>query len=142
VITITKRIEFDAGHRVPDHASKCRNPHGHRYELEVEVGGEVIDEAGNPQNGMVIDFAALKQVMLDEIDARWDHAFLIYEDDAEMQFFRAASWKVDVLPFVPTAENLVRIAAMRMLVPLKAHGIELVSCRLWETRSCSAVWHA
>lgn len=26
----TRRLEFDAGHRVPLHESKCKNPHGHR----------------------------------------------------------------------------------------------------------------
>ncbi|HCX34237.1 MAG TPA: 6-carboxytetrahydropterin synthase QueD, partial [Rhodocyclaceae bacterium] len=27
---ITRRLEFDAGHRIPDHLSRCRHLHGHR----------------------------------------------------------------------------------------------------------------
>lgn len=28
MIVVSKEIQFDAGHRVPDHASKCQNPQG------------------------------------------------------------------------------------------------------------------
>ena len=37
---ITRRLEFDAGHRIPDHASQCRHLHGHRYALEITLSGE------------------------------------------------------------------------------------------------------
>ena len=39
---ITRRLEFDAGHRIPDHASQCRHLHGHRYALEVTLSGDII----------------------------------------------------------------------------------------------------
>ena len=35
MISVTRRLEFDAGHRIPDHRSQCRNLHGHRYVLEI-----------------------------------------------------------------------------------------------------------
>ncbi|MDP2056292.1 MAG: 6-carboxytetrahydropterin synthase, partial [Thiobacillus sp.] len=34
---ITRRLEFDAGHRIPNHASQCRHLHGHRYALEITL---------------------------------------------------------------------------------------------------------
>ena len=40
---ITKEIEIDAAHRVPNHKSKCRTFHGHRYRIEVGVDDKVID---------------------------------------------------------------------------------------------------
>ena len=43
MITITRKLEFDAGHRIPDHKSQCRNLHGHRYTIEITLVGEVID---------------------------------------------------------------------------------------------------
>lgn len=140
---ITRRIEIDAGHRVPDHASKCRNPHGHRYEVEVDVDGKVRLEPGHPENGMVIDFAVVKQAMLDAIDAPWDHAFLVHEDDEMLrEFLVGMGWKVDVLRVVPTVENLVRIAALRLMAVLKPLGVDVVAVRMWETRSCRAEWRA
>jgi hypothetical protein len=39
---ITRRLEFDAGHRIPDHASQCRHLHGHRYALEITLSGDII----------------------------------------------------------------------------------------------------
>ena len=41
---ITRRLEFDAGHRNPDHRSQCRHLHGHRYAMEITLSGEVIEK--------------------------------------------------------------------------------------------------
>ena len=56
---IRRRIEIDAGHRVPHHASKCCNLHGHRYVIEALCNGPLA-EAGE-QTGMVLDFGFLKE---------------------------------------------------------------------------------
>ena len=53
---ITKCLEIDMGHRVPNHKSKCATPHGHRYKIEVGVDDKVIDTKGVSDEGMVIDF--------------------------------------------------------------------------------------
>ena len=37
MLTITRKLEFDAGHRIPDHTSQCRNLHGHRYTVEITL---------------------------------------------------------------------------------------------------------
>ena len=43
MLTITRKLEFDAGHRIPDHNSQCRNLHGHRYTLLITLVGAVIE---------------------------------------------------------------------------------------------------
>ncbi|MBI4225594.1 6-carboxytetrahydropterin synthase [Candidatus Roizmanbacteria bacterium] len=43
-MVITKIIEFDMGHRIPNHKSQCRNLHGHRYKLEVNLEGDVEEK--------------------------------------------------------------------------------------------------
>ena len=60
MLTITRKLEFDAGHRIPDHKSQCRNLHGHRYTLLITLVGAVIDEEGSSDHGMVMAFSALK----------------------------------------------------------------------------------
>ena len=65
---ITRRLEFDAGHRIPDHASQCRHLHGHRYALEVTLSGEIIKADGLAVNGMVMDFADVKRIASAHID--------------------------------------------------------------------------
>ena len=49
---ITRRLEFDAGHRIPDHRSQCRHLHGHRYAIEITLSGTILEAAGEPENGI------------------------------------------------------------------------------------------
>ena len=105
---ITRRLEFDAGHRIPDHRSLCRHLHGHRYALEVTVGGEILTHDGDPRNGMVLDFSEIKTLMNSEIISQWDHAFLGYKNDVQVLALLNAipDHRTVVLDVVPTAENL------------------------------------
>lgn len=142
-VTITRRVEFDAGHRVPDHKSQCRNLHGHRYVLEATVTGEVRDEPGNPENGMITDFGELKEIMLTEVANEWDHAFLVYRNDKIVVGFlsKISGHKTVILQVVPTAENLVMLAAQKINDVLQAkYGdkIALTNLRLYETPNCWA----
>lgn len=150
VTVITKRIEFDAGHRVPDHASKCRSPHGHRYVVEVAVSGVVADRPGDPENGMVKDFAFIKELLVEHVHDPWDHAFLIAEHDEAM--LRAlvdgwadnteAPWKVAIVPVVPTVENLTELVYVKLAAPVALAGAYLDSVTMWETPTCSATYRA
>lgn len=45
---ITRRLEFDAGQRIPDHKSQCRHLHGHRYALEITRAGDIIRSDDDP----------------------------------------------------------------------------------------------
>jgi 6-pyruvoyltetrahydropterin/6-carboxytetrahydropterin synthase len=138
LIRISKRLEFDAGHRIPDHNSVCRNLHGHRYALEVTVEGEVRRTRGASDEGMVMDFAAIKAIAQRHVADPWDHAFLVCERDTELlQFLRSiAGHKTVVLHEVPTAENLARIAFEIVSPQVAAHyggGVRLAAVRLYET---------
>lgn len=141
---ITRRIEFDAGHRIPDHQSKCRSAHGHRYVLEASVFGAIIDAEGSPENGMVTDFSKLKQVMMEEIHDAWDHGFLVYKHDHRMMHALDTMSdpgfvnKTVVLPLVPTAENLAWLAFQKIRKRLLGSDFELQRVRLYETPNCYA----
>ncbi len=54
-ISCTRRIEFDAAHRVMRHEGKCKHLHGHRYALEATFSASGLDALGR-----VIDFAAFQ----------------------------------------------------------------------------------
>lgn len=109
---ITRRLEFDAGHRIPDHASQCRHLHGHRYVLEVTLSGEIIKADGQAVNGMVMDFADVKRIAKEKVVDLWDHAFLVYRGDTAIVNFLATlpGHKTVVIDVVPTAENLAETA--------------------------------
>ncbi|WP_347248955.1 6-carboxytetrahydropterin synthase QueD [Zoogloea sp.] len=140
---ITRRLEFDAGHRIPDHASQCRHLHGHRYALEITLSGEIIQASGEAVNGMVMDFADVKAVAKQHVVDVWDHAFLAYRGDtAVVDFLQSMpGHKTVLLDVVPTAENLAA-EAFRILDPLYrdvyGNHLRLERVRLFETPNCWA----
>lgn len=109
---ITRRLEFDAGHRIPNHTSQCKHLHGHRYAIEITLSGDVITAEGQSSQGMVMDFADVKRIAKALVVDAWDHAFLVYRGDQAVCGFLATlpEHKTVVLALVPTVENLAQIA--------------------------------
>lgn len=140
---ITRRLEFDAGHRIPDHKSQCRHLHGHRYAIEITLAGEIIRRDGDAANGMVMDFSDVKMLASTHLVDLWDHAFLAYAgDSAVVQFLQSLpDHKTVLLDCVPTAENLAQLA-FRILdaVYRDTYGndLRLQQVRLYETPNCWA----
>ncbi len=81
---VSKQVEFDAGHRVPLHGSKCRSPHGHRYVVRATCTGWPVTERAADE-GMVVDFGDLKEWLASEVSQRLDHSFMVYEGDLPMR---------------------------------------------------------
>jgi 6-pyruvoyltetrahydropterin/6-carboxytetrahydropterin synthase len=140
---ITRRLEFDAGHRIPDHKSQCRHLHGHRYALEITLAGDIIQRDGDAANGMVMDFSEVKALARQHLVDRWDHAFLVYAgDEPVLRFLQSLpDHKTVALDCIPTAENLAR-EAFRILdaVYRDTYGnhLRLQQVRLYETPNCWA----
>ena len=140
---ITRRLEFDAGHRIPDHKSQCRHLHGHRYAIEITLSGDVIDQRGDPANGMVMDFSDVKALAKRHLVDLWDHAFLVWNADRQVLDLLQTipGHKTVVLDRVPTAENLASIA-FGILAPVYrdtyGNHLRLARVRLYETPNCWA----
>lgn len=60
---ITREFTFEASHHLPGHQGKCRRPHGHSYRLQVSLRGPIIDAPGQSDDGMVMDFEDLKEIV-------------------------------------------------------------------------------
>lgn len=135
---IARRLEFDAGHRIPNHASQCRHLHGHRYAIEITLSGELVGTEGASEEGMVMDFSDVKRIAKAVVVDHWDHAFLAYRGDhAVVDFLETLpGHKTVVLPVIPTAENLAT-EAFRLLdaAYLDTYGnrLRLERVRLYET---------
>jgi 6-pyruvoyltetrahydropterin/6-carboxytetrahydropterin synthase len=140
---ITRRLEFDAGHRIPDHNSQCRHLHGHRYAIEITLSGNIIEKKGAPENGMVMDFAQVGEIARKHLVDAWDHAFLVYSGDtAVVNFLNSLpGHKTVLLKATPTAENMA-VEAFRILsrVYRDTYGnqLHLERIRLYETPNCWA----
>lgn len=159
---VSKEIEFDAGHRVPNHASKCRNPHGHRYRVRVTIAGELVTTPGASDEGMLADFGDLKGLLTQYVHDPLDHGFIVHEQDIvtlyslgeadyneDTQEFRRIDqsvaqnrfdWKVIVFPYIPTAENLARWIWEQLKKPVGEIGFDLSLVEVWETPTSLATY--
>ena len=125
--TVTRRMRFNAAHRVHNPAlsdaenvalfGKCNNPnwHGHNYELEVSVEGEI-----DAVSGYVIDLGRLHTIVERDIIQHLDHRNL----NVDVEMLRGIN---------PTSENIV-VAVWRVLEPAVSPG-RLTRLRLWETEN-------
>lgn len=135
---ITTRIEFDAGHRIPSHKSQCRNLHGHRYAIEITLSGDLIENEGVSEQGMVMDFSDVKAIARREIVDKWDHAFLVYSGDTSIRAFldTLPDHKTVVMNSVPTAENMAAEAFRILDASYRdtfGNHLKLERVRLYET---------
>ena len=62
--TLSKTLEIDAAHRLPNHPGKCSHLHGHRWRITIKIGVDDLDDSG-----MVVDFGKLS-AMVREMDHR------------------------------------------------------------------------
>jgi 6-pyruvoyltetrahydropterin/6-carboxytetrahydropterin synthase len=140
---ITRRLEFDAGHRIPDHNSQCRHLHGHRYAIEITLMGDIIQRDGDAANGMVMDFSDVKLLANRYLVDLWDHAFLVFSGDtAVVDFLKSMpDHKTVVLSCIPTAENLAELAFATLDQVYRdtyQNKLCLHQVRLFETPNCWA----
>ena len=136
MIECTRRLKFDAGHRVHLHESKCRNAHGHQYVVFIHATAEYLDKLGR-----IIDFSVLKEKFNGWIDENWDHGFIYYEEDKEMEeaLNMIQGQKKFALPYNPTAENLAKYLHSVVAVDaMKDTGITISKIVVWETENAFA----
>jgi 6-pyruvoyltetrahydropterin/6-carboxytetrahydropterin synthase len=124
-VSVTRRAHFNAAHRLnnPNWTEAknrevfglCNSPnyHGHNYEMEVRVTGEI-----DPETGMVVDLGWLSSLIKDQIEARFDHKNL----NLDTEEFRDLN---------PTAEHICLIIwqILRQHLP-EAYDLHV---RLYET---------
>ena len=79
-VSVFRKAHFNAAHRLhnpkwSDEKNRevfglCNNPnyHGHNYELEVKITGEI-----DPETGYVYDLGKLSKIIKEEIEHRFDH---------------------------------------------------------------------
>lgn len=138
---LTKIFHFEAAHALNGYDGKCRNIHGHSYEMRVTVKGMPLNEPDNPKNGMVIDFHDLKAIVNQEVVDKLDHSFIVGNNMPNdfVGMTKKNFDKVVELPYQPTTENMLADFAQRIKRRLPQH-VELYSVTLQETRDNIAEW--
>ena len=113
---VIKRFTFDAAHFVPSYHGKCEALHGHTYRLAVAVEGDLDAE------GMVIDFAVLKDIVKKNAVDLLDHHLLN-----------------DIIK-VPTAENIAVFIWDKIAPHLSSESYHLDSVEVWETENNGCIY--
>jgi len=96
--TLNFKGHFDAAHRLESYTGKCSNLHGHRWDIEITLYTDSL------QNEMVLDFNVLKDI-LDE----FDHSTILKqceENQDLINLINQKGWKLILLLKSPTAENI------------------------------------
>ena len=124
-VSVYRRAHFNAAHRLHNPAwsaeknkevfGLCNNDnyHGHNYELEVKLTGEV-----NPDTGYVYDMGQLAELIKTEVEARFDHKNLNL-DTAEF------------MTLIPSAEHISYV--IYEILRAKIDNSYDLSIKLWET---------
>jgi len=125
-VVVTRRTHFNAAHRLFNPAwsaeenarvfGPCANPnfHGHNYNLDVSVIGQVA-----PATGYVVDIKTLKDLIETHVLAKFDHRNLNLDVP-------------ELASLIPTAENIVMVC-WKLLQPHLPSGVRLHRLVLWET---------
>lgn len=134
LVCCTRRIEFDAGHRVIGHESKCKYLHGHRYILEITAEVSKLDDLGR-----VIDFGYLKTIIKEWIDKNFDHNVILDKRDQNLGNFISnyTGQNVYYIDSNPTAENIA-LHFKEDIIPIlfTKHLFNIVKVKLYETPNC------
>jgi 6-pyruvoyltetrahydropterin/6-carboxytetrahydropterin synthase len=110
----------------------------------VTFEGPIREANGAEDGGMVLDFGAIKSVLMSKIHDPWDHAMLVWKNDVallEAMRVMGDNHKTVVLPCVPTAEHLAQLVFDVLDAEFnRIYGSELrlVFVRLFETPNCWA----
>lgn len=107
--TLTSEASFDSAHFLSEYAGKCRNIHGHRWTLKVEISGNELQKDGS-QRSMLIDFNKLKKE-LREICEHYDHVLIIERDSLKQATLKALldeEFRIIHVDFRPTAEEFAK----------------------------------
>jgi 6-pyruvoyltetrahydropterin/6-carboxytetrahydropterin synthase len=108
MFTVTSKAHFDAAHFLALYAGKCRNIHGHRWEISVTVAGNI--EKNGEKRGMVVDFGDLKRDLRSFTEI-FDHTLIFEHNTLSETLYNALreeGFALSEVPFRPTAENFAK----------------------------------
>ena len=143
-IRITKKFRFEAAHALYGYDGKCKNIHGHNYNLFVTIIGVPVKDHSDAKCGMVMDFGDLKKIVNSEIVYKFDHSVIFNKNSPHKELADELiknSHKVILADYQPTIEEMVTDFANRISSKLPSE-INLHSLKLEETETSYSEWFA
>lgn len=141
-LSLGRRFHLEMAHFLASHEGLCRHIHGHSYQLMVEITGPVCENPESAQDGMIMDYQQLKEIVRQTLLEPFDHA-LVYDQRSSLapKLKELPEIKQVPLSMAPTCENLIRHFA-KLLLPCFPEEVLLQKLSLHETENNYATWHA
>ena len=114
-----------------NHGGKCRHLHGHSVKASITIEAAQLNE-----DGMVCDFAEIRDAAETYINKELDHNLLLHQDDPLIPALKAGGERFRALTEHPTAEVL----AKEIYEAVKKSGLSIREVTLWETASSYATY--
>jgi len=128
-VMVCKIFNFDSAHQLIGHKGKCANVHGHTYTLEVVLKGTLQGPENVSDEGFVVDFGDVKDIVKKLIVDELDHSFIAAGNEPLLETLGRTGSKVTLLGFRTTAENM----SLYICHKLSVSGLPVYSVKLWET---------
>ena len=128
---------FDSAHFLHGYDGKCRNIHGHRWKVEVEIKAETLISEGQLK-GMVVDFGDIKKDVKKLLDF-YDHALIIEKNtlkEKTLACLLEENFKILEVEFRPTAENFSHFFYKK----IEEKGYKVQKVTVYETPNNSAAY--
>lgn len=107
--TLISEASFDSAHFLLGHDGKCKNIHGHRWTVKIEILGKELQADGSSRD-MILDFSELKKE-LKSITDYFDHSLIIEENSLKKETLEALkldNFRIIEISFRPTAEKFAK----------------------------------
>lgn len=140
VVRITKEFEFEMAHALLGYDGPCKNIHGHSYKLTVTVKGKVKNNTSDSDEGMVVDFGIIKNIVKELIIDKYDHALVLNKKAKIMDKENPFMDKLILFPLQPTCENML-VYFSQLITKNLPSNIMLHSLFLRETPTSYAEWY-
>ncbi len=141
MLRLTKIFHFETAHALDGYKGKCRNIHGHSYELHVTIILATDDDNYIAPPGFLMDFKELKQLVNQAVVEKLDHNIVLSNSYIAKNPAVGSLENLVVLDAEPSAENLLLYSkdAISKLLPA---NVKLYSLKLYETKDSYAEWVA
>lgn len=139
MISVTKIFRFEMAHAIAGYNGKCKNLHGHSYQLQVTVRQQGQPHQYMAAPGFVIDFKELKKIVNNEVIEEMDHKLYLSKFYLKANTEVATMENLVVIDFEPTAENLLIFISNKLADALPV-GVMLHHLKLFETADSFAEW--
>ncbi len=105
-LTLSKKVMFEAAHRLFRYNGKCSSIHGHHYTAWIKLCNDGLTD----DIGMALDFGTIEDI-IEPLISVLDHSIMLWKEDIELvnAVKSIDNQRYIILSSNPTAENIAKL---------------------------------